>query len=191
MIPPGVQGAKISTCSRPTSPNRTHKILEMKFLRRDRRGRPAKSVEAKTGTITKKEEQKRRNTEKLVRGKSDKLKPPTYLTRNQKKIFRYIIAELDESKLLGNLDLFILSRACVSIDQLQNFDKSSNEDPKILLEKNFRLAKDSATKDFFRCCSELCLSPQSRAKLSIAAANQEDEKKTLMDILNEEDDEET
>ena len=160
----------------------------MKILRRDRRARPAKSVEAKTGTITKEEEQKRRNIEKLTRGKSDKLKPPNYLNRNQKKIFRYIIAELDESKLLGNLDLFILSRACVSIDQLQNFDKQSNADPKMLLEKNFRLAKDSATKDFFRCCNELCLSPQSRAKLSIAAVHQEEEKKTLMDILNEEDD---
>ena len=88
----------------------------------------------------------------------------------------------------GNLYFFFLSRACVTIDQLQSFDKQSNEDPKMLLEKNFRLAKDSATKDFFRCCNELCLSPQSRAKLSIAAVHQEEEKKTLMDILNEEDD---
>lgn len=41
------------------------------------------------------------------------------------------------------------------------------------------------SKDFFRCCNELSLSPQARAKLSISAPPPK--KKTLMDILNEED----
>jgi hypothetical protein len=90
--------------------------------------------------------------------------------------------------MLGNLDQFILARASVTICQLQNFDKEANSDPTLLLDTKFRMAKDAATKDFFRCCNELCLSPQSRAKISISAIKTEPEKKSLMDILNEEDD---
>ena len=90
--------------------------------------------------------------------------------------------------MLGNLDQFILAHASVTICQLQNFDKEANSDPTLLLDTKFRMAKDAATKDFFRCCNELCLSPQSRAKISISAIKTEPEKKSLMDILNEEDD---
>ena len=39
------------------------------------------------------------------------------------------------------------------------------------------------SKDFFRSCNELSLSPQARAKLSIATPPPQ--KKTLMDVLGE------
>ena len=45
-------------------------------------------------------------------------------------------------------------------------------------------AKDKYTKDFFRCCNELCLSPQSRAKIALANANAaKDAADPLMEVL--------
>lgn len=149
--------------------------------------RPAKNTAAQTGHTTKAEQAARKQLEEITKGAADKLKPPTYLTPTQKKIFSYIIDQLDESKMLGNLDLFILSKAAVTIDQLQELDRQSNKDPELLYSAGFMRARSEATKDFFRCCNELCLSPQARAKLSISAAKQT-EKKTLMDLINDEDD---
>lgn len=126
--------------------------------------------------------------EDVLKGSVDNLFPPEYLTEEQKQVFFYILENLDESKMLGNLDQFILARASVTICQLQNFDREANLEPKLLLDTKFRMAKDAATKDFFRCCNELCLSPQARAKISISAVKIEPEKKSLMDILNDEDD---
>lgn len=135
-----------------------------------------------------KEKRAREKAEMKLKGKSDELNPPEYLTKEQVDVYLYILDNLEESKMLGNLDQFILARASITICQLKNFDIIANANPEILLDSKFRMAKDAATKDFFRCCNELCLSPQSRAKLSISAVKTEPEKKSLMDILNEEDD---
>ena len=72
--------------------------------------RPAKSARVKTGTITKEEEAQRLELEDKLRGKNDKLVPPLYLTESQMEIFNYIMAELQEADILGNLDLFILAQ---------------------------------------------------------------------------------
>ncbi|MGL6197811.1 MAG: P27 family phage terminase small subunit [Lachnospiraceae bacterium] len=117
------------------------------------------------------------------------MEPPEYLTSKQESIFGYLIEQLDESKMLGNLDLFILSQAAITIDRLEKLNRKANEEPDCIYETAFRQANTEAMKDFFRCCNELCLSPQSRAKLSISAAKGTETKKTLMDILNEDDDE--
>jgi phage terminase small subunit len=46
-------------------------------------------------------------------------------------------------------------------------------------------AKDKYTKDFFRCCNELSLSPQARAKLSISNVNaMKESKNPLLDALD-------
>ena len=45
------------------------------------------------------------------------------------------------------------------------------------------------SKDFFRCCNELCLSPQARAKISIVGAKDAGkDKKSIMDILGDDED---
>ena len=44
-------------------------------------------------------------------------------------------------------------------------------------------ARDMYSKDFFRCCNELSLSPQARAKISISTPPEK--KKTIMDILGD------
>ncbi len=151
--------------------------------------RPAKSVTTKTGQITKAEKEARTKVEKALKG-GDDLTPPPYLTKSQVEVYNFILGQLEESNLLGQIDVFILSRAAVTIDRLKYMDQRAAKDPDLLFDNSFRLAQTQASSEFFRCCNELCLSPQARAKLSISAAkSQEPKKKTLMDLINAEDEE--
>ncbi len=150
--------------------------------------RPAKSVAVKTGTITKDEEEKRKSAEKKLRGNTGELEPSPHLTRGQRKIFRYIVRLLKESEILGKLDVYILDQTAITVDRLQKIESMINENPLLLVDQKLMASKDKYTKDFFRCCNELCLSPQSRAKLAIQAAK-EDAPKTIMDLMEDDGDE--
>lgn len=152
--------------------------------------RPAKSARVKSGTITKEEESQRLELEDKLRGCKDKLVPPLYLSDSQMDIFNYIMVELQDADILGNLDLFILAQTAIAVDRIQDLDRQANADQKLLFENAFRQARSEASKEYFRCCNELCLSPQSRAKLSIAKVKPGDKKKTLMDLINEDEDDE-
>jgi P27 family predicted phage terminase small subunit len=139
--------------------------------------RPAKATSTKTGAITKDEERLRKLSEARLKCGDDKLTPPDYLTDSQREIFEYIQTELKSAEILGNLDIFVLSNAAIAIDRMQSIEKQIDDDPKLLLESKVMSARDKYSKDFFRCCNELCLSPQARAKLSIqnVAALKEEE----------------
>ena len=130
--------------------------------------RPAKAASSKVAHDTKEEVAIRQEAEKKLRGKADKLKPPDYLTTEQKKVFRYIVKNLEEADILGNLDIYILSVSAVTIGNLIEIDRMINGEENAELKVKMMSARDKYTKDFFRCCNELSLSPQSRAKLSIA-----------------------
>lgn len=153
-------------------------------------GRPAKAVSAKTGKIGAEETEQRAAIENELRGKKDKLIPPLYLTEDQMEIFNYIMEELQEADILGNLDLFILAQTAIAVDRIQELDRKANEDKSVLFENPFRQARAEASKEYFRCCNELCLSPQSRAKLSIAKVKPGEKKKTIMDLINDDDEDE-
>lgn len=129
--------------------------------------RPCKSAKVLTEcSQTKDEIQDRINTENRLKGKGDKISPPSYLTPNQKKIFKYIVDQLKESGILGNLDVYILTTCSIALDRIQEVERLINKkDEDISLRELLRI-KEVYTKDFFRCCNELSLSPQSRAKLS-------------------------
>lgn len=153
--------------------------------------RPAKAVATKTGKIGNEEQQQRLQIESKLKGGRDKLIPPLYLTEDQMNIFNYIMGELEEANILGNLDLFVLSQTAICVDRVQKLEKQINDDPDLIRNNAFMAGKDKYSKDFFRCCNELCLSPQSRAKLSIATVKPGSEKKkTIMDLLNEDDEDE-
>ena len=153
--------------------------------------RPAKAVATKTGKIGNEEQQKRLQIESKLKGGREKLVPPLYLTDDQMQIFNYIMDELEEANILGNLDLFVLSQTAICVDRVQKLEKEINDNPDLIRNNAFTAGKDKYSKDFFRCCNELCLSPQSRAKLSIATVKPgAEKKKTIMDLLNEEDDDE-
>lgn len=108
----------------------------------------------------------REKVENKLKGGTDNLTPPKYLTKNQKQLFEYIREALTNVELLGNLDVWILTTCVIAIDRLATIEKQINKNPELLSDKNLLAAKDKYTKDFFRCCNELSLSPQSRAKLA-------------------------
>lgn len=137
--------------------------------------RPCKSVDVMSKHLTKEEKKIKKEAEEKLKGGTNKIKPPTYLNKNQKNIFKYIVKELKETNILTNLDIYVLSNCAISVDRIQEAEKLLNED---ILNKEALRLKESYIKDLFREMNELCLSPQSRAKmanLNIAAQeNKED-----------------
>lgn len=128
--------------------------------------RPAKAIETTSKHWTKEEFSERKQAEENLRGNTDKVKPPSYLSASQKKIFKTIVMELKSSNILTNLDVYILTTCSISIDRLSNIEKIVNNDIENLWNKDLMATKDKYTKDLFRCCNELSLSPQSRSKLA-------------------------
>jgi P27 family predicted phage terminase small subunit len=126
-----------------------------------------KPVSLKAGAITKAEKQKRLEAEQKLRGGADKLKPPSRLNPNQRKIFKFIVNELEASGILGNLDIYILETCVIAIDRIQEIEKAINEDREKLFDKNVISTKNKYTQDFFRSMDHLSLSPSSRAKLGV------------------------
>lgn len=152
-------------------------------------GRPAKSTKAKTGKIGKDNTEIRQKVEETIQGKGDKIEPSNILNDRQVEIFNSIVNELKASKILGNLDVYVLNQTAICIERLEKIDLMMNNSFDFFENKDLKSAKDMYMKQFFRCCNELCLSPQSRAKLSIVAIPPGGEKKkTLADILGDDED---
>lgn len=161
--------------------------------------RPAKAIDTNSMKMSKEERKAREENEKKLRGANNNIKPFSYLNRRQKAIFKDILNNLNKD-ILSNLDTYLLNQTAITIERLESLEKEINIASKITDENgkekdkldvrliaSLKSVRDMYSKDFFRCCNELSLSPQARAKISINTSSQE--KKTLMDILNEEDDE--
>lgn len=148
--------------------------------------RPCKSATVLTEcSQTKDEIQERIDNEKKLKGNADKINPPEYLNDNQVDLFYYIKSELEESKILSNLDVYILSKCVIAIDRIQLIEDKINKNPKLLLQSQFMSSKDKYDKDFYRCCNELSLSPQSRAKLAnINLMSQKEKEDPILKVLN-------
>lgn len=138
-------------------------------------GRTAKSVGVTSKHLTKDEKETRMKNEEALKGNADKLIPPDYLTDDQVDLFYFIVDELKESNILGNLDVFVLSQASICIDRLNKFEELINEDESYLMNNAFMSSKSKYSADFFKCCQELCLSPQSRAKISLNNMNKKED----------------
>lgn len=149
-------------------------------------GRPAMSAKTTSKHLSKSEMDAKNGVEEMLKGRSDKLKPPKYLTTQQKKIFRFIVKELEASGTLGNLDIYILTECCIALDRMQGIESSINQEPCNILNDKLLQAKDKYTKSFFRCCNELCLSPQARAKMGNLNLKTKEEN-PLIKILTEDE----
>ena len=143
-------------------------------------GRPAKAVNMISGTYRKDVLGARLENEKKLKGGAAAIKPPKYLTAVQKRIFRYIVGNLEASGILGSLDVYVLAECSICIDRMQTVEKSMNENG---IDPNLVNVKDSYTKAFFRYCNELSLSPQSRAKLANINVQAQAEKNPLLELL--------
>ncbi len=152
----------------------------------DTLARPAMSAKTTSKHLTSFEKEAKLDAEEKLRGTANKLKPPRYLTSSQKKIFRFIVSELTASEILGNLDIYVLTECCIALDRMQDIEQQINKDAELICDKNLRAAKDRYTKSFFRCCNELCLSPQSRARMGNLNI-QNKEENPLLKLLSEGD----
>lgn len=151
--------------------------------------RPCKPIETQTRHNTKEEIEARKKQEEKLKGLADKIKPPKHLNKDQKKIFKYIVDELKASGILSNLDIYVLATCSIAISRLTEIEKQINEDITNLWDKTLMSSKDKYTKDFFRCCNELSLSPQARAKIgSLALQAKEKEEEPLIKALKDDDD---
>ena len=129
--------------------------------------RPSKPAQLLTSCSQTKEEIRiRKEQENRLKGGENRINPPTYLSKEQKKIFRNIVSELKASGILGNLDVYILAQCCIAIDRLQTIEAEINADSSLLRDTKLISSKEKYAKDFYRCCNELSLSPQSRAKMA-------------------------
>ncbi|MDE7105306.1 MAG: P27 family phage terminase small subunit, partial [Ruminococcus sp.] len=119
--------------------------------------RPAMSAKVTAKHLTNDEKSIKIETENKLKGSSDKLKPPLHLTAPQKKIFKFIVKNLESSGILGNLDVYVLTECSICIDRMQTIERQINENPKLLFDSALIATKDRYAKNFQRYCNELCL----------------------------------
>ena len=150
--------------------------------------RPAKPTTDRTGKVSKTENIIRQSIESSLLGNSDNLKPPDDLTENQKKIFLNVVKEREKSGTLGNLDVYLLSYTAICIDRLDEMEKEIEKDRSCLKQATFMASKSKYSADFFKCISELGMSPQARAKLSISGNQQEEKKNPLLSLIGDDED---
>ena len=129
--------------------------------------RPTKSVHTMSKNLTKAEKTARIEAENVLRGASDLLQPPDRLNEKQAAIFEYIVDQMAASKVLGNLDIYVLESCVIAIERLQYIESLINDDPGLMFDGALLRARKAYKDTFFKCCNELSLSPQSRAKLGV------------------------
>lgn len=151
--------------------------------------RPTKSITTRTGHMSKVDIDKRIEYEARLRGDSNKIRAPVYLTLQQKKNFRVIVDYLKESNILGNIDVYLLAQTAITIDRIQACEVAINQDGVVDVEGNPNphiKIRTAYMKDFFRMCNELSLSPQARAKIAnINIKSEMDKVDPLLSILKE------
>lgn len=154
-------------------------------------GRPCTAIDGQSRHNTKAEIEARKESEERLKGLADKIDiPPEYLSESQKDIYGFIIEELKRTGILTNLDVYILATCAIAVDRLRAIETIINKNLGSLCNKDLMSAKDKYTKDLYRCCNELSLSPQSRAKLgNLALKNKEKEEDPVLSALREDDDE--
>ena len=146
--------------------------------------RPCKSARVITKySQTKKEINARLENERALKGSST-LSVPDYLNERQKALFNFIVKELEKADILGGLDTYILETCVIAIDRLKEIETMINDNFDLITDSKIMSAKDKYTKDLYRCCNELSLSPQSRARLAnINLQAKMDEKDPVLSLI--------
>lgn len=151
--------------------------------------RPCKVIDGQSRHNTKAEIEARKEKEERIKSLADKIDiPPEYLSKEQKSIYKFIIEELRMTGILTNLDVYILSTCAIAVDRLRAIETTINKNINGLFNKDLMSAKDKYTKDLYRCCNELSLSPQSRAKLgNLALDNKDKEEDPVLKALRDDE----
>ena len=151
--------------------------------------RPRKPIDLQSKHNSKEDIEAQKQAEEKLKGDNDKIKPPKHLTSSQKKIFKYIVTELKACGILTNLDVYILADTCINLDRMNHIDTMVNKDVSLLSDRKLMSTRKDCESAFFRCCNELSLSPQSRAKLAgLNVQAQLNEEDPLLKIWGDDDD---
>ena len=116
--------------------------------------------------LTKAEIEQRKSTE--VKANSDKIKPPTHLTKEEKKQFKKISKELIDIGIMGNVDCEILA---MYVESLTEYNKNSAELKQLNPRKNYEdynkiaIEKDRCIKQCRGFASDMGLTISSRCRL--------------------------
>lgn len=144
--------------------------------------RPCKSVDTMAKNLTKEEYEGRKKQEERLRGGTDKIKPSKRLDIEEKKIFRFIVSELKESGILTNVDTYLIE---ICSSALKEFWESKERLKKDYTDTAALKLRKECFSEYCRCCNELSLSPQSRAKLAnINMLAQQEKEDPLIKILS-------
>lgn len=150
--------------------------------------RPAKAVNVQSKNLTNAEREAREYVENALKGKDGPLIPPEYFTDDQRAIFQNIVDLLKDSGILGSLDIYILTTCAIAIDRLAYIEGAVNGNNALMCDSGLMATKDKYTKDLYRCCNELCLSPQARAKIgSLATQAAKQREDPLLKALRDDD----
>lgn len=145
--------------------------------------RPAKAVDTiARGTATATVEA-RKETETRLKGKSLNADAPEWLNEDQQEIYREIVEHISAAGVLGSLDTYVVANQAVACERLRYIDALINSDPSNLLDSKLMAAREKYSKDFFRGCNELCMSPQARAKMGTLAVAKQKEVNPVKAVL--------
>lgn len=148
--------------------------------------RASKPVDLQASHLTKEEYTNRKEQEEKLKGNDNLVyKAPKNLSKEGKKLYKFIVNELRESAILNNLDITILETCVDAILKMQECNKLIEEHGLLITKTDGSLVRNPAStiyKDynaiFNKCCMELGLSPAARSKLASinvqAKANSED-----------------
>lgn len=151
-------------------------------------GRPAKSVKVLAGAIASEDAAVRSSVEDKLRGEAVKPDPPEGLTPEQREIFQFIVDGLAAGEILGELDVFVLESTAIAVDRLRTINGMIDQNQELLLSTALQNNRAKYQSDLWRGCSELCLSPQARAKLGgMAAQKAKETKDPLLEVLRDDD----
>ena len=149
-------------------------------------GRPPKPTELVEGKHLSKEDVAARHSVQALFGAelSKDLKPSNRLNSNQKKLYRHIVDHYKSIGVLGDIDTTMLESTVIAIDRLQTIERMINEDFDNIYNRELMAAKTKYTTDFLKGVEMFGMSPASRAKFGIMAAQaKEKEQDPLLKVL--------
>lgn len=127
--------------------------------------------------FTKEEKAVKYGVEDTLKGNNLSPTPPRRLTPGQKKVYKWLYANLEPSNILSSLDVETMCNASIIIERLQIIDDEINKDTDNIYAKSLLEARRTYFAMYLKICSELCLSPASRAKMGSLALNEHKKKK--------------
>lgn len=127
--------------------------------------RPNMSLSVTSKHLTKAEIAERKEQEQRLKGASDDIRPSHYLTEKQVEMFHNLVAELEASGILTNVDSDSLSQYVFALDQLETCNDMINRNPQNLFDKDMIKARAQLVKECQAYATQFNLTPQARAKM--------------------------